>query len=437
MVPTERALGVIDRDELGLGPDDPLPPALILLARPAPDDLAGQSAGEVLTQFWRHLFRARVQLDLESHIAAGTLTASRISACIERIGEPAFAEVGMMLRAEDQVRSAEDPIEVFLTFTAVYLTLRTFQPLLVPDVFPSLASEEARIDAILSEVVDGPALLVATRPSGAFEPAASAAIEDESAEAVPGPAEDVESETPPAVLQGDAPARYARLMVWGQRGGTRQPGAHGGLPVRGGHFASRPVPAPGAARGGPAYRTARHATGRAPGAHPARSPRLAARLARLARAGRAGLWPPEARLLYDLQKIANEHDREVFAVDLATWAVSLGRRPLRRPLPFHRDVLRVNHLRTAQKRLPRIRVPESVRAALTQWLHEAVDRSRQQLRDRFRPRLEDTLAACGWDPRNLPEQVARRGSSRSCSTAWSSAASWCWATSATRSRAAI
>src|SRR5262249_53071375 len=75
----------------------------------------------------------------------------------------------------------------------------------------------------------------------------------------------------------------------------------------------------------------------------------------LDRRGR-GIWPVAARLLYDLQKVCINHERGIYAVDLVEWALSLGRRPVKRPLPYQRDVLILKHLRKADRRLARVRL---------------------------------------------------------------------------------
>ncbi len=40
-----------------------------------------------------------------------------------------------------------------------------------------------------------------------------------------------------------------------------------------------------------------------------------------------GIWTVEARLLYDLQKVCVDHERDIYTVDLVEWALSWGRRP--------------------------------------------------------------------------------------------------------------
>src|SRR5262249_44396991 len=45
-----------------------------------------------------------------------------------------------------------------------------------------------------------------------------------------------------------------------------------------------------------------------------------------------GRWPVEAKLLYDLQKLCHEHGQKLYSLDLVEWALSAGKRPIKRPL---------------------------------------------------------------------------------------------------------
>src|SRR5205085_2740660 len=85
-----------------------------------------------------------------------------------------------------------------------------------------------------------------------------------------------------------------------------------------------------------------------------------------------GIWPAEARLLYDLQKICVDHERPIYAPDLVEWAYSYFRAPLVRPLPNEPLVLAVKHLRIAHARLSSARITDAQRKALGQLLRAAM-----------------------------------------------------------------
>ncbi|MBX6314269.1 MAG: hypothetical protein IRY99_15355, partial [Isosphaeraceae bacterium] len=123
---------------------------------------------------------------------------------------------------------------------------------------------------------------------------------------------------------------------------------------------------------------------------------------------RLGIWAIEARLLYDLQNACIDHERQISTVDLVEWALTLGRRPIRRALPHQREVRLVRHLRAAGRRLRSARLADADRDRLAALLHPALEAAEARLRDRTRPAVERTLDEVGLVPGNTPERVARR-----------------------------
>src|SRR5207248_8954229 len=121
----------------------------------------------------------------------------------------------------------------------------------------------------------------------------------------------------------------------------------------------------------------------------------------------AGLWPPEARLLYDLQRVCVAHERPISEPNLAEWVYAGFHGPLVRPLPGQPLVQTVKYLHRAVGRLPAVRVDDADRHALTDLLHDALRQAENRLRDRLRPLIGDVLAGVGLRPENLPERVAR------------------------------
>ena len=65
------------------------------------------------------------------------------------------------------------------------------------------------------------------------------------------------------------------------------------------------------------------------------------------------------RLLYDLQRASQDHDRPLHRIDLAAWALSLGRRPLKRDLSNQHEVLALRYLRKAQRVLTKVALEEA------------------------------------------------------------------------------
>jgi hypothetical protein len=160
------ALRVIEPEELGLNPNADPPDVVYLLARPDPDELAELPPGHGLIDAWRRLFHARVHAELERRLPA---RGANLLGRIRRIGEVEFEEIRAVLRREDMILPPADDRAIFIEFAAVYLELRHFRDVLLPDYFPALRVL-ARIDALLAENVDADALFRRTRPVGAPDP---------------------------------------------------------------------------------------------------------------------------------------------------------------------------------------------------------------------------------------------------------------------------
>ena len=121
-----------------------------------------------------------------------------------------------------------------------------------------------------------------------------------------------------------------------------------------------------------------------------------------------GFWNADKRLLYDLQKVCIDHEREISHLDLGGWIRSFGRQPIRRMLPNQREVRINKHLRRATSRLMAIRLSGLEREQLNHLLHEAAHKVEIQLRERLRPLMSKALDEVGLEPENLPERVSRR-----------------------------
>src|SRR5439155_4782703 len=119
-----------------------------------------------------------------------------------------------------------------------------------------------------------------------------------------------------------------------------------------------------------------------------------------------GNWPVEAKLLYDLQTICVEHKRKLFALDLVEWALSAGKRPIKRPLASLQLVRITNHLRGVAQRLTMARISDEERQRLAKLLQNSLSHNEERLRDRFRPVLNIAFQDVGLIAESPPEQVA-------------------------------
>ena len=126
----------------------------------------------------------------------------------------------------------------------------------------------------------------------------------------------------------------------------------------------------------------------------------------LREAAAVGKWPSAARLLYDLQAVCIDHEREIYEIDLIEWVMSLGRRSIKRLLPNQREVAECKHLRLAIRHLGRVSISDADRNRLSSLLHEALDEAEERVRERFRPLIRRAVERGGLVPSNPPERVA-------------------------------
>lgn len=397
-------LEIVEKDELGLPEYADLPEKVILLAQPDPGVLEDTSAETVLLDCWRLLFHSRIHIALEAKLESGELTPTMIRRAIHRIGSAEFDEIRAVLAHDDLLLPTGGENAVYVEFAAVYLELRFFATGFLPHYFPGLKSLET-VDEVLLKDVDAEELFRHTRPVGAPEPRDSFVMDEWA---------DFSEE--PDFLLGDtflfdeipSQLKYRVLMRKSQG-----PAALGNV-VRAAIYHAR------------ARRCATpELTSRAESAIKNDVYRLIHRLQAALEIERSspqhwpeslfalvaqtprGIWTVEARLLYDLQKVCVDHEREVYTVDLVEWALSFGRRPMKRSLPSQRDVLMLKHLRSAAGRLGAVRITDGQRRQLARLVHDAMERVEARLRRRLRPRIDAALDQVGLKPNNLPERVAR------------------------------
>ncbi|MBX9626503.1 MAG: hypothetical protein K2X82_22070 [Gemmataceae bacterium] len=371
----------VDWDDLHLPPDHQLPEdAVLVLERPTADQLTGPRDA-LLGRYWRLLFHAAVHRAVEPKV--GGLTPAAFRDRVEALGPAAFEEARNVLAHDGLLGADADDRDAYAEFAAFYLELRHFSPAQVAVYFPSLPPA-AVVDALLAEDVDGAALFAKTRLAGA---------------PVPRPKTDDQSD--------ESHDYFDSLSRQANRAG------------RGGDAVRAAILHTEAARVAPGEKTAvarkaarewidrladrlRDALG-LPDEATAGWRRL---LGVLLDKADQGNRPVEAALLYDLQRAAVEHEQPVYALDLARYLLSVGKRPLRRELVSRRFVRVPAHLRSAARRVAEARLTDADRQALTGLLRDAGDRAEAQLRAKFRPVLTDALHDAGLRPASLPEEAA-------------------------------
>ncbi len=164
VVERDQLLWLVARDELGVDADAVLPQRMILIARPEEDKLDSFTREDLLRYYWRLLFHARIDFELELKTSVNRMTTAELRRRIDSLGQTQFDEIRSVLRAEHMLRRPEDARHVYAEFVAVYHELREFAPNLIPLYFPSLPSQEAVL-ATIGPDCDAGSLLEATRPA--------------------------------------------------------------------------------------------------------------------------------------------------------------------------------------------------------------------------------------------------------------------------------
>lgn len=373
----------VEQDDLDLEPDRLLPSTVILLVRPSQEELSADDSRPLLLKYWRLLFHASLHLALQTRREQGGLSPAAVRQRIEQIGPVEFEEVRRVLIEDGMLPENADERLSYIEFACVYLELQAFAPNLLPSTFPALLDRD-RVLQLLRSDVDADTLLHRSRLAGAPDPVVrSESTFDESHD------------------------YYWKLIASAERA------SRAGNTVRAAILHTR------AARVAPAAFT--QGTRIQAGAD---LTRLVERLKESLHLGEdeAAEWlkdlpalldkadqgsrPIEAVLLYELQKVCLDHERDIYALDLVEWLQSRGRRPIKRPLPSQRLVHIVKHLRGASQLLNRARLSDADRQHFGRLMQGALDRSEERLRERFRPILVDTFDDVGLRPTNPPERTA-------------------------------
>src|SRR5262249_52887249 len=234
--------------------------------------------------------------------------------------------------------AAADETTVYVEFAAVYLELRHFAANLLPIYFPGL-SDRAKIDALLTRDVDAAELFASTRLAGAPQPVfRTDTSSDESHD------------------------YYRRLM------GAAEKADQEGNTVRAAILRTKAARVAPASLEDPtrdkAHDDLRQLTRRLQAAlelSDSEASEWLKDLPALLDKADQGSWPVEAALLFDLQKVGVDHERDIYALDLVTWLTSGGNRPIKRPLPSQRLVRITKHLRSAAQRLTQARLADDER----------------------------------------------------------------------------
>jgi hypothetical protein len=386
LIAGSKLLNIVDADEIGLAPGEKPPESTILIETPDALLLADMPRRLVMLRYWRLLFHMAVHRVIEEKHLSDADLRSRIDV----IGATAFAEARAVLQSERFLLQPEDDRSVYTEFAAIYLDLVHFDPRGLSFFFPALAGATQVLEMLEADV-GARDLCQRTRLRGAADPLQPHPNAPTAPRLRPiGQAIARRAETDALTRQAESAAvvgnnvRAALLHASAAREHTSDDlaAAHAEIDK----LLDRLGAALGLEHDAPEAR------------------RLLYTLLPLAA---DSVWPVEARLLYDLQKICIDHERELYAVDLVEYVISLGKRPVQRPLPAHQAVLILQYLQSALRRLPSTRLDDEDRRLAAGLLKQAIHRYEERLRARFRPFLTTALEDVGLLPQNYPERVSR------------------------------
>jgi hypothetical protein len=371
----------VEQEDLLVRPDQPLPGTLLLLETPARFD--EEDKPEVLRSYWRLLFHATVDLELANQVAAGQWPAAAVEERIDRLGATVFNEIRGVLVQEHHLAPHADARTIYLEFVAVFLELCYFARPLLESYFPGIADVE-HVKSSLEQDVAGAALFEQTRLAGASAPSQAVASSPHEAHeffyellAESDAAKSSGNLVRAAIQRG----RAARVAPAAQAFDTRKQAVD---------FLEALLD-----RLQPALEIP-----------PAELPEWSKHLPELLDKADQGSRPAEAYLLYDLQKVCLDYEREVYTLDLVEWVASGGKKPVRRPLSSQRLVRVTRHVRSAAQRLTMARLSDSDRKHFAGLLQAALARCQERVRSRFRPLLTSAIEDVGLAPRNRRERTA-------------------------------
>src|SRR5262249_24518003 len=92
-------------------------------------------------------------------------------------------------------------------------------------------------------------------------------------------------------------------------------------------------------------------------------------------------------------------------LDLFEWAISMGKRPIKRPLPSQKYVRITRHLSAATHVLTQVRLADADRQHLERLMQSALRSSEERVRARFAPVLITALEDVGLAPKGPIERT--------------------------------
>jgi hypothetical protein len=369
---------------------------LLLVTDPTARMIDNTPQTEQLRVYWRVLLEAAVLSELDRKFASGELTLDDCTQRLSQFGASAAREIRYVLESERLIEPTADDTGYYRVFAASYLGLAEFERARLAEVFPSLPPPE-EVERALGVDVNVSLLVTWSRPDGASEPYRETP-----------PAADTHTPEPCTAPDTASTSKTADLLQQAREAEEK------GNNVRAAILYTQVAAKCNEERA--AAKTGAHAAlGKLVDAlgelfawnHTKRQEWLKA-LEPLLEPAAAGVWPRAARCLYELQTIPADVSREVFAIDLPEAIRTLGRRPVKRPLPHAKPVVILMRLKKAHTQLLRSGVGHSELHRLDGLFHEQLEKCERVIRDEFTPIIVDALTRAGVVPTCVVEEVARQ-----------------------------
>ena len=363
-----------------------LPFGRILLLAKIESEMSGKFNTEQRNiLYWRRIFHAEVKLKFFELKEQGLLSSTKIENKIKTIGRTVFSEALMVLEQEHKIFPEQDITDKYISFAACFAELYRFSENLLTNYFPSIKDYEALL-LIIKDDVSEDVIFQETRLTGTQNPHPTPETHaEESSEYFKRLSEQAEKES----LLNNA---TESAILWTQ--------------------ANRVAPAELSADTlEKAHKEIRKLVKRLQSALNFNSNDFqnweSALLPLLDKADQ-GSFPVEARLLTELQSACEDYEQEIYRIDILGWAMSLGKKSMKRPLRFQRLIKIHQRLKEASLNAITTRLAFGDRKKLETLLQLVWKQNEKKLRNEIRPIIENNLQLVGLKGEGAFGEIARR-----------------------------
>ena len=363
-----------------------LPFGRILLLAKIESEMSGKFNTEQRNiLYWRRIFHAEVKLKFFELKEQGLLSSTKIENKIKTIGRTVFSEALMVLEQEHKIFPEQDITDKYISFAACFAELYRFSENLLTNYFPSIKDYESLL-LIIKDDVSEDVIFQETRLTGTQNPHPTPETHaEESSEYFKRLSEQAEKES----LLNNA---TESAILWTQ--------------------ANRVAPAELSADTlEKAHKEIRKLVKRLQSALNFNSNDFqnweSALLPLLDKADQ-GSFPVEARLLTELQSACEDYEQEIYRIDILGWAMSLGKKSMKRPLRFQRLIKIHQRLKEASLNAITTRLAFADRKKLETLLQLVWKQNEKKLRNEIRPIIENNLQLVGLKGEGAFGEIARR-----------------------------